>query len=169
MSTTVSLDRLSALFARGAAPTLRECVRAIGHRQLWEIDTGISGHDSIGAEEDAETALAVVCYHAEITSAEARRRGWSVRAVGSLRGDIFGFPLRVVPAAAPSVARVTLELPRPTDEEAEGLPRIGGGYDLTALDAAVAGALGISPADLANPAATNLVGGGMLWTWEAVV
>lgn len=164
----VSLDHLSALAARGAAPTLRECVRAVGRGQLWDIDTGISGHDSIGAEEDAETAMAVVCDHAEITSDEARRRGWSVRAVGSIRGQLFGrCPLEVVPAG--DAARVTLELPRPTAEEAEGLPRIGGSYDHTALDCAVAGALGISPADLANPAATNLLDGGMLWTWEAVV
>lgn len=162
MSSTVYLSDLARMIEGGNAPPARETIAAFVGGRLWSVSP--DRFDSyLCVADDAAEAMHDGEYFHEVVPNDR----WTADRVTTMRGELFGCPLEVVPAG--DAARVTLELPRPTDEEAEGLPRIGGSYDLTALDAAVAGALGISAADLANPAATNLVGGGMRWTWEAVV
>ncbi len=162
MSSTVYLSDLARMIEGGNAPPAKETIAAFVRGRLWYVSPA-RFESYLCVADDASSAMHDGEYFHEVKANDR----WTVDRVTTIRGEVFGFPLEVVPAG--DAARVTLELPRPTAEEAEGLPRIGGSYDHTALDCAVAGALGISPADLANPAATNLLDGGMLWTWEAVV
>jgi hypothetical protein len=163
MSSTVYLSDLARMIQGGNAPHAREAIAAFVGGRLWSVSPD-RFESYLCVADDAAEAMHDGEYFHEVKANDR----WTADRVTTMRGELFGWcPLEVVPAG--DAARVTLELPRPTDEEAEGLPRIGGSYDLTALDAAVAGALGLSAADLANPAATNILDGGMLWSWEAVV
>lgn len=81
---TVPARRLLDYSARGAAPTLVGALEALDSGNLWDVDTGDDGHDSIVDARDEEEALAVVGEHAGVDLDAARERGWTAQRVGGI-------------------------------------------------------------------------------------
>lgn len=159
---TMNIDTIRALALRGRADSLGESVRALALPGLWEVDCG-TRESYLAIAADADEAMESGLDHYEL---DRPGRGWSARRVEQLTGHIFDGRGSVEVSRAGQTVRVTVHLPSHRSRAADGLPRIGWSYDATAIDAAVADVLGLSVADLVNPAATNLVGGGMMWSWQ---
>jgi hypothetical protein len=109
--TTVSLDRLTAYAARGAAPPMRECLAALAAGRLWDVVTGNAGYDCIAVSDDAEDVIHETA--ALVDFIDPVGLGWSSSAITALHGTLYdgAVSVRAVPRTAAGRVRVTLVLP----------------------------------------------------------